>query len=159
MTRPNPSQRGLLIAGATLLAAPLAPGLARAAGPAIHVVKDPGCGCCTAWIGILQAEGFAVTTEHQDYDTLQRTKRAAGIPDAIASCHTASIEGYVVEGHVPVSDIRRLLAERPQAIGLAVPGMPMGSPGMGPESEREAYAVFLIRKDGPPEVFSRYPAA
>lgn len=153
------SRRGLLAMGAALLAAPLAPVPARAETPAIHVVKDPGCGCCTAWIEILKAEGFAVTIEHQDYDALQRLKREKGIPAAMASCHTASIVGYVVEGHVPVADIRHLLAERPEAIGLAVPGMPTGSPGMGPESEREAYAVFLIRKDGGTEVFTRYPAA
>ena len=77
----------------------------------------------------------------------------------MASCHTADVEGYVIEGHVPVADIRRLLDERPDAIGLAVPGMPYGSPGMGPESHREAYDVFLIRRDGTTEVFTSYAAA
>ena len=75
------------------------------------------------------------------------------------SCHTGEIEGYMIEGHVPVADIRRLLAERPDAVGLAVPGMPYGSPGMGPEDQREAYDVFLIRRDGSSEVFTSYSAA
>ena len=74
----------------------------------------------------------------------------------MVSCHTALIDGYVIEGHVPAADIRRLLEERPDAVGLAVPGMPDGSPGMGPEDDREAYDVFLIRKDGSTEVFSSY---
>ena len=78
---------------------------------------------------------------------------------AMASCHTARIGGYMLEGHVPVADIRRLLEDRPDAIGLAVPGMPYGSPGMGPESEREAYDVVLIRKNGTSEVFAHHPAA
>ena len=77
----------------------------------------------------------------------------------MTSCHTGEIEGYIVEGHVPVADIRKLLDERPDAVGLAVPGMPYGSPGMGPEDAREAYDVFLIRRDGSTEVFSRYKAA
>ena len=77
----------------------------------------------------------------------------------MASCHTGRIDGYMIEGHVPVADIRRLLDERPDAVGIAVPGMPYGSPGMGPESERDAYDVFLIRRDGSTEVFSSYAAA
>ena len=82
-----------------------------------------------------------------------------GIPADMISCHTGKIAGYMVEGHVPTADIRRLLAERPHAIGLAVPEMPYGSPGMGSEDAREAYDVFLIRRDGSTEVFSRYEAA
>ena len=77
----------------------------------------------------------------------------------MVSCHTGRVDGYMIEGHVPAADIRRLLVERPDAVGLAVPGMPYGSPGMGPESEREAYDVFLIQRDGSIEVFSRYTAA
>jgi hypothetical protein len=75
------------------------------------------------------------------------------------SCHTGRVDGYMIEGHVPAADIRRLLDERPNAVGLAVPGMPYGSPGMGPETEREAYEVFLILRDGSTKVFSTYPAA
>ena len=140
-----------LVAGC-LASAPL-----RAAAPvAIIVVKDPDCGCCEAWIDILRADGFAVTTQVIDYDALQALKGQSGIPEPMRSCHTARVEGYVIEGHVPPADIRRLLSERPEAIGLAVPGMPYGSPGMGSEDDREAYAVFLIRRDGSAEVFSEY---
>ena len=138
-------------------AAPLA-GVAQNA-PAIHVLKDPDCGCCTAWIEILRGDGFAVTSERSFGTLLMRHKQENGIPPSMVSCHTGGIEGYVIEGHVPPRDIRRLLAERPDAAGLAVPGMPYGSPGMGPEDAREAYDVFLIRHDGSTEVFSRYAAA
>jgi len=127
--------------------------------PAIHVLKDPNCGCCTAWIEILREDGFTVTTERSFGTLLIRHKLENGIPQNMISCHTAEIEGYMIEGHVPARDIRKLLVERPDAVGLAVPGMPYGSPGMGPETEREAYDVFLIRNDGSAEVFSKYQAA
>ncbi|MCA1334955.1 DUF411 domain-containing protein [Pseudooceanicola marinus] len=128
-------------------------------GPAIHVLKDPNCGCCTAWIEILRKDGFSVTTERSFGTLLIQHKLENGIPHNMTSCHTGEIEGYMIEGHVPVADIRRLLSERPDAVGLAVPGMPYGSPGMGPEVEREAYDVFLIRQDGSAEVFSSYQSA
>ena len=128
-------------------------------GPAIHVLKDPICGCCTSWIEILREDGFTVTTERSLGTLLMQHKLENGIPQNMTSCHTGEIEGYMIEGHVPAADIRRLLSERPDAVGLAVPGMPYGSPGMGPEAEREAYAVFLIRKDGRTEVFTSYAAA
>ncbi|MGX1100677.1 DUF411 domain-containing protein [Amorphus sp. MBR-141] len=153
------SRRTLLIGGATLLAASPLGALAQDAGPAIHVMKDPNCGCCSAWIEILENDGFAVTTEQSAGTALMRYKLDSGIPQEMASCHTARVEGYMIEGHVPVADIRRLLGERPDAVGLAVPGMPYGSPGMGPENEREAYDVFLIHRNGSTDVFSHYAAA
>ena len=153
------SRRTLLIGGAAMLAASPLAALAQGAGPAIHVMKDPNCGCCSAWIDILANDGFAVTTEASAGTLLMRYKLDNGIPQEMVSCHTGRIEGYMIEGHVPAADIRRLLVERPDAVGLAVPGMPYGSPGMGPESEREAYDVFLIQRDGSIEVFSRYTAA
>ena len=125
----------------------------------IHVLKDPNCGCCTTWIEILKEDGFAVTTERSFGTLLIRHKLENGIPQNMTSCHTGEIEGYMIEGHVPTADIRRLLSERPDAVGLAVPGMPYGSPGMGPEDEREAYDVFLILGDGRTEIFSSYEAA
>ena len=128
-------------------------------GPAIHVMKDPNCGCCSAWIEILEIDGFIVTTEPSAGTLLMRYKLDNGIPQQMVSCHTGHLEGYMIEGHVPVAEIRRMLYERPDAVGLAVPGMPYGSPGMSPESERETYKVFLIRRDGSTEVFSRYTAA
>tara|TARA_R100000365_G_C2745146_1_gene73932 strand:- start:1027 stop:1494 length:468 start_codon:yes stop_codon:yes gene_type:complete len=127
--------------------------------PTIHVMKDPNCGCCLAWIDILEKNGFAVTTERSLGTLMIRHKLDSGIPQNMASCHTGEIEGYMIEGHVPPADIRKLLAERPDAIGLAVPGMPYGSPGMGSEDEREAYEVFLIFRDGSTKVFSHYDAA
>ena len=159
MTEDKLSRRMILIGGTAMLAASPLKALAQGAGPAIHVMKDPNCGCCSAWIEILENDGFAVTTERSLGTLLMRYKLENGIPQEMASCHTGSIEGYMIEGHVPVADIRRLLEERPEAVGLAVPGMPYGSPGMGPESEREAYAVLLIRRDGSTEVFTRYAAA
>ena len=127
--------------------------------PKIHVVHDPNCGCCKAWVSVLQDDGFEVTTERSAGTLLIRYKIDNGIPQNMISCHTAKVEGYMIEGHVPASDIRRLLGERPDAIGIAVPDMPYGSPGMGPENRREAYDVFLIRRDGSTEIFSSYAAA
>ena len=135
------------------------PRTALATTTAIRVVKDPNCGCCSAWIEFLEAAGFVAEVDLLDFDALQAFKATSGVPPEMFSCHTAHVGGYVIEGHVPPADIHRLLADRPDAIGLSVPGMPYGSPGMGPESEREAYAVYLIRKDGITEVFARYDAA
>lgn len=152
------SRRGFLIAAS---AAGLITGVpaAAASGPRIHVVTDPNCGCCTAWMRILEADGFHVTKEAAAGVALVRYKFENGVPQGMISCHTAKVDGYVVEGHVPPADIRRLLSDRPDAVGLAVPEMPFGSPGMGPESRREAYDVFLIRADGSTEVFASYDAA
>jgi hypothetical protein len=153
------SRRQLLIfASSSIVAAPLT-GLANEAGTNIHVVKNPQCGCCNAWIEILEGEGFNVTTEDRSGSRLASFKVENGIPENMKSCHTAKIDGYFIEGHVPASDIKRLIADRPEALGLAVPAMPYGSPGMGPEDEREAYDVFLIMADGTAGVFQHYPQA
>ncbi len=152
------TRRAMMACAASFAAVAPTAGPAQDA-PSIHVLKDPNCGCCTAWIEILREDGFAVTTERSFGTLLMRHKLENGIPREMTSCHTGEIAGYMIEGHVPAADIRRLLAERPEAVGLAVPGMPYGSPGMGPEDAREAYEVFLIRKDGGTEVFSSYAAA
>ncbi len=159
MTQTTYSRRTLLVGAAALVAGSPLRALAQGAGQAIHVMKDPNCGCCSAWIEILENDGFAVTTEASAGTLLMRYKLDNGIPQEMVSCHTGRIDGYMIEGHVPVADIRRLLDERPDAVGLAVPGMPYGSPGMGPETEREAYDVFLIRQDGGTEILSSYQAA
>ena len=159
MKSENLSRRMVLIGGTAALASLPLRASARRAGTAIHVLKDPDCGCCSAWTAILESEGFAVTTEPSAGTPLMRFKMDNGIPPEMASCHTARVDGYMIEGHVPAADIRRLLAERPDAIGLAVPGMPYGSPGMGPETERQAYDVFLIRRDGSTEVYASHAAA
>ena len=151
--------RRQLVGGAALLLAGSGLALPAFAKDAVHVVKDPSCGCCGAWIDHLAAGGFATSVEMREAAALDVYKREMGIPEALASCHTATVGGYVIEGHVPAADIRKLLSEAPDAIGLSVPGMPYGSPGMGPETERKTYDVVLIHKDGSSEVFTRYPAA
>jgi hypothetical protein len=151
------NRRAVLAALAVLFAA--APLSARAAAPAIHIRKDPGCACCTMWTDILKAEGFNVTEEELNNYDLIAFKREKGVPIALVSCHTGLIDGYVIEGHVPPADIRKLIAGRPDAAGLAVGGMPYGSPGMGPETEREAYDVMLFKADGSTSLFTRYNAA
>jgi hypothetical protein len=159
MTQSVLSRRSILVAGGGLIGLAACPALAASEATAIHVRKDPDCGCCTAWIDILKAEGFAVTVEMMPPDQLLQFKRAQGIPETMVSCHTARAGDYLIEGHVPPADIRRLLAQTPDALGLAVPGMPRGSPGMGPEAEREAYDVHLIARDGSTSIFASYPAA
>ena len=152
----QPTRRTFLFAVAVLVAA--APAFSQD-DLSIHVIKDAGCPCCNAWISHLRDNGFAVSFEERSVEELSAFKRQQGIPEALVSCHTATLDGYTIEGHVPAADIRRLLPEAPDAIGLAVPGMPYGSPGMGPETEREAYDVILIGRDGLATTFSRYQAA
>ena len=123
----------------------------------VEVWKDPNCGCCHLWVEHLQAQGFKVQV--RDVGNTAARKRL-GMPEKLGSCHTATVGGYVIEGHVPAADIRRLLKERPVALGLSVPGMPIGSPGMdGPEYQgrKDAYDVLLGQKDGSPRSFQRYP--
>lgn len=107
----------------------------------------------------MRLSGFDVSVQNVSNDQLFQHKLKSGISEDLASCHTATVDGYLIEGHVPPADVKRLLIERPDALGLSVPGMPWGSPGMGPESERDAYDVFLFRKDGTSEIFNRYAAA
>ena len=152
------NRRHLLISSLALVVAQPFQTMAQT-GPSIHVIKGRGCGCCTAWAKILKSEGFQVTEEERHPADLVQFKVAKRIPQQLHSCHTAEINGYVIEGHVPSSDIRRLIDEKPKAIGLSVPEMPYGSPGMGPENQREAYEVILFREDGSKEVFSSYEAA
>lgn len=123
----------------------------------INVKKTNGCGCCLAWMEHLEENGFAPSGEDMFAGLLVRFKLDNGVPQRMVSCHTGLIEGYVIEGHVPAADIRRLLSESPDAVGLAVPGMPLGSPGMDQSRWRDAYDVFLINNDGSTEVFSSYP--
>ena len=153
------SRRKLLIlASSSIVAAPLA-ALADGTSPDIHVVKNPQCGCCTAWIEILTDKGFNVTTEDRSGSLLTEFKIESGVPKNMMSCHTAKVDGYFIEGHVPASDIKRLITDRPDALGLAVPAMPYGSPGMGPEDEREAFNIYIISADGTAEVFQHYAEA
>ena len=145
-----------LLTLATALSFGLA-GQAFAEPSPIDVKKTNGRGCCIAWMDHLEENGFAPTGQDMFAGLLVRFKLENGIPQRMVSCHTSLIDGYVIEGYVPADDIRRLLRERPDAVGLAVPGMPLGSPGMDQSRWREDYDVFLIEKDGSTEVFASYP--
>ena len=153
----SPRRRALL---AALAAAPLAAWAAAPAAPVlVEVWKDPNCGCCGDWVKHLEANGFKVKVNDTG-NTAMRAKLR--IDTKYGSCHTALVGGYAIEGHVPARDIQRLLKERPLAIGLSVPGMPVGSPGMdGPEygDRRDAYDVMLLTRDGGARVFQSYPGA
>ena len=134
----------------------IAPAAATESTSSVEVWKSPDCGCCIDWVEHLQENGFAVKTNDSDQTTLDQIKCMAGITDELASCHTGKVGGYGVEGHVPASDIKRLLAERPDAKGLAVPGMPIGSPGMEVGDKKEPFDVLLVKKDGTTEVFAKH---
>jgi hypothetical protein len=136
------------------LASPLgAPLVASAAAPVIEIYKSAYCGCCTAWVDHLKANGFSVKVQNVANPTDYREK--FGMPNELGSCHTGMVQGYAIEGHVPASEIKRLLAEKPKAKGLAVPAMPMGSPGMeGPRSD--PYDVLLVQSNGRTSTYKHY---
>lgn len=149
MTKNAIDRRRILLAGMGAIIFPLTSG--AAALPPIVVHKDPNCGCCGGWVEHLVRNGFAPSVRNTA--GLEAIKARLKVPAELASCHTAEVSGYVVEGHVPASAISRLLAERPAARGLAVPGMPAGSPGMG--GAPEAYEVILFGPSGQ-QVFARF---
>ena len=122
----------------------------------MHVYKSPWCGCCGAWVEHIVANGFEVDVT--EMDDVTPVKNSYGINAELHSCHTAVIDGYVIEGHVPASDIERLILERPDAKGLAVPGMPIGSPGMEQGGRRDPFNVVIFNEDRI-AVFSRYSGA
>ena len=124
--------------------------------PVIEVWKSTTCECCGNWVKHLEANGFTVKVNAASPSMLDQLKKEAGIGDKLASCHTAKIDGYVIEGHVPAADIKRLVAENTDAIGLTVPGMVAGSPGMEQGGEFAPYKVLLVKKDGTTEVFSNH---
>ena len=124
-----------------------------AAGPVVEVWKDPTCGCCKEWIAHLRNAGFTVTA-HDSGNVAARAK--AGIALQYGSCHTALVDGYAIEGHVPAREIQRLLKERPAAIGLAVPGMVVGSPGMEQGGRVDPYTVLLLQRDGGSSSYAKY---
>ncbi|HXF45931.1 MAG TPA: DUF411 domain-containing protein [Burkholderiaceae bacterium] len=149
------SRRRAVLALLAAAAAPLA--RAQGAAAAVEVYKSPTCGCCKDWIEHLRAHGFHVKAVDVPAPGVWRAR--FGLPERYGSCHTALIAGYVIEGHVPAREVKRLLAERPDAIGLAVPGMPIGSPGMdGPDygGRFDPYDVLLVRRDGSSAVFASY---
>lgn len=124
--------------------------------PLITVWKSPSCGCCKDWIAYVEKNGFATKVVSDGNDEI---RKKMGMPIQFGSCHTAVIDGYAIEGHVPVREIKRLLAEKPNAVGIAVPAMPIGSPGMdAPEygSRRDPYEVLLISKTGQSQIYQSY---
>jgi hypothetical protein len=140
---------------ATLLIGSLAQ--ASWAAPAtsvIDVYKSPTCGCCNKWIDHLKANGFGVRS--YDTDNVAQHKARLGVPPGYGSCHTAEVDGYVIEGHVPAREIKRLLKEKPRARGLVVPAMPVGSPGMEADGRKDPYKVFLVIRNGSTRTYVQY---
>lgn len=142
---------GMALVGALGFSTPL---LAAGAAQSIHVYKSPTCGCCTDWVDHLESNGFEVeVTETHD---MNRVKMEAGLSPNLASCHTALVGDYVIEGHVPADDIHRLIANAPKARGLAVPGMPAGSPGMEMGDRKDHYQVLMFNDNGQTKVFAEH---
>lgn len=142
-----------------LVASLLVLGLAQAAWaapttPVINVYKSPTCGCCNKWIDHLKANGFTVRAH--DTENVAAHKIRLGVPVGYGSCHTAEVNGYVIEGHVPAKEMKRLLKEKPRARGLVVPAMPAGSPGMEIGDRKDAYGVFLVNRDGSTRTYAQY---
>ncbi len=143
--------------GIILAALPVAAWSRPTKAARLTVYKSPSCGCCGAWVEHLKASGFAPTVKNMDDVGPVATK--LGVPTELRSCHTATIGGYFIEGHVPAADIRRLLRERPRARGLSVPGMPMGSPGMEQGNRKQPYNTMIIDQRGTARVFARHNQA
>jgi hypothetical protein len=150
------NRRDFLTLSITSCALAGAPTVLRAAPPRIDVAKSPTCGCCGAWVEHIRAAGFDARVEDLHDDRLYALKVRSGLHPDFWSCHTARIDGYVIEGHVPAEDVRRLLAEQPAALGLAVPGMPIGSPGMEMGGRIDPYDTMLLDLDGRATVFASH---
>lgn len=138
-----------LLVGGLVSTAGAAPGT-----PVIDVYKHPSCGCCSKWIDHLKANGFDVRSH--DTDNVAEHKYRLGVPPGYGACHTAEVGGYVVEGHVPAREVKRLLKEKPRARGLVVPAMPVGSPGMEEAGRKDPYDVFLVNPDGSTRTYANY---
>jgi hypothetical protein len=143
-----------LAIGLSILAIVVWPIINSDQGPQVVIYKSPTCGCCKEWASYLEDNGFNVT--QIDTNNMGSVKLNQGIPQQLASCHTALINGYVVEGHVPVEAIRRMLKEKPAIKGIAVPGMPAGSPGMEQGGRKNPYNVMAIQRDGTAKIFESY---
>ena len=151
------NRRNLFSLALSAMALAALPAVAANTLPPVEVFKSPSCGCCGAWVDHLKAAGFDVKVTLVT-DTTAARKRL-GMPDKFGSCHTAIVGGYALEGHVPAVEVKKLLATKPAAVGLAVPGMPPGSPGMEVGTRHDPYKVFLIDKSGHETVFASYPKA
>lgn len=141
------SRRGFVLGAAgVVLVSIRAPWITALAGTPITIYKSKSCGCCAKWVEHVKAAGFEATVH--DEEEMDQLKAELGVPTAVRSCHTAMVGAYLIEGHVPVSDIQRLLSERPKAAGLAVPGMPMGTPGMAEPGQEGDYEVLAFQSNG-----------
>lgn len=149
-------RKPLITSAVALFLLGAAPSFAVENSSSIEVWKSPSCGCCNGWIKHLKQAGYTVTANNTASGILAKIKRDAGLNPNMQSCHTGKVAGYVIEGHVPAEDVARLLAEKPDAIGLTVPGMPLGSPGMDVGPDKEPYEVLLVKKDGTTEVFAKH---
>jgi len=145
------SARNMIVATLVSLGAGLA---AASPGTLVEMYKLASCGCCDKWAEHMESNGFKVRVHVVPETGTHREK--AGMPAKYGSCHTAKVGGYVVEGHVPAADVKRLLAQRPKAVGIAVPGMPLGSPGMEQGGVNLDYDVLLVRSGGAAEVFAKH---
>src|ERR1700730_9885634 len=145
--RQTVKRRNILVAITSLVVVAIS-SRSQSSGPLVTVFKTPTCGCCGKWVGHVKVK------EVNDTSAYERQYR---VPRSMVSCHTAVVNGYTIEGHVPAAEIKRLLSERPKAVGLAVPGMPVGSPGME-AAHSDAYSVFVFDESGQASVYARYPA-
>lgn len=144
-------------AGFAFAAAVTFGGTAIAGETHVEVTSTNGCGCCVAWTRHLEENGYTTEIDHLSMGELMQKKLQAGLKPGLTSCHTGIVDGYVIEGHVPAREIDRLRDEGPDAIGLTVPNMPYGSPGMGePGPDADPYDVLLVRRDGSTEIFASY---
>ncbi len=147
------SRRMALGAGLAVLTLPVWAAKERTA---VQVWKDPNCGCCKDWVTHLEQAGFKVTVQETGNAA---TRKRLGMPETLGSCHTAEVAGYAIEGHVPAREIQRLLREKPKALGMAVPGMPIGSPGMDGaiyQGRKDPYDVLLVAKGGATSIYQSY---
>ncbi|HKP29353.1 MAG TPA: DUF411 domain-containing protein [Gemmatimonadales bacterium] len=142
----------ILLGGAlAVLVAAASPPASQSASMTVY--KTPTCGCCAKWVEHMKSAGFKVQV--QDMDDLTEIKQASGVPIPIRTCHTAVVSGYVIEGHVPADLVKKMLAEKPKMTGIAVPGMPVGSPGMESGNEKSPYDVVLFDKTGKTTVYAK----
>ena len=153
-------RRLISIVGSTLAALVLSalalPGHeSRVTAVSVVVYKDPNCGCCKLWVDHLRKHGFAVTARDTTVEGMAGIKATARVQQRLHSCHTAFVNGYVVEGHVPAADIQRMLDQKPKIAGIAVPGMPIGSPGMEVGNRKDPYDVVAFKRDGSTSVFAK----
>lgn len=122
--------------------------------PSVTVYKSPSCQCCSEWVAHMQEKGFEVKTT--DLSDMQQIKNRFNVPRELASCHTAVVGGYVVEGHVPAREVKKMLAQQPDIAGLTVPGMPVGSPGMEQGGRLDPYNVLAFSENGSANIFAKY---